>query len=324
MAVEWVFQFLGGCAYRRGMAIRELPLFALVAVLWGIPYLLIAVALTGFDVTFVAWARVALAAVVLTLVIGPRSLVAALRGRLPAVCAFAVVQFSVPLLLIAEAERSVPSSLVGCLIASEPLWIALLAGRMDRAERTGPAGMVGLLAGMAGVGILLGAELAGGVGGALLALGAAGCYAVAALQVRHLATDVPLLHLVAAALAISALTLLPLVLAAPPSQVPDAGAIMALAGLGIVCTAVAFPLWFGLIARVGAARAALVTYASPAVAVALGIVLLDEELAPLAPVGLALILAGSWLASRTRAATHIETAPAGRSRAKAEWAVETT
>ena len=301
------------------MAVRELPLFALVAALWGIPYLLIAVALTGFDATFVAWARVALAAVVLTLVVGPRSLARALRGRLPAVCAFAIVQFSVPLVLIAEAERSVPSSLVGCMIASEPLWIALLAVRMDRAERTGVAGAVGLLAGMAGVGVLLGAELAGGVG-ALLALGSAGCYGVATLKVRRLATDVPLLHLVAAALAISALTLLPLVLVAPPSQVPGAGAIAALAGLGIVCTAVAFPLWFALIARVGAAHAALVTYASPVVAVALGIVLLDEELAPLAPLGLALILAGSWLASRARGATHTKTAPTARSRAaQAEW-----
>lgn len=319
MACEGVFQFLGERAYRRAMAVREIPLFALVAVLWGVPYLLIAVALTGFDATFVAWARVALAAVVLCCVVGPRSLVRAVRGRLPAVCAFAVVQFSVPLVLITEAERSVPSSLVGCLIASEPLWIALLALRMDRAERTGRAGVVGLLAAMAGVGILLGAELAGGVG-ALLALGAAGCYAVATLQVRPLATDVPLLHLVAAALAISALTLLPLVLAAPPSQVPGAGAITALAALAIVCTAGAFPLWFALIARVGAARAALVTYASPVVAVVLGIVLLDEELAPLAPVGLALILAGSWLASRARVATNADTAPAAPSRtAQAEW-----
>ena len=315
MGREGVFQFVGEGAYRRRMAVREIPLFALVAVLWGIPYLLIAVALTGFDATFVAWARVALAAVVLGCVVGPRSLVGALRGRVTAVCAFAVVQFSVPLVLIAEAERSVPSSLVGCLIASEPLWIALLARRMDRAERTGPAGVVGLLAAMAGVGILLGAELAGGVG-ALLALGAAGCYAVAALQVRRLAGDVPLLHLVAVALAISALTLLPLVLVSPPSRVPGAGAVTALAALGIVCTAGAFPLWFALIARVGAARAALVTYASPVVAVALGIVLLDEKLAALAPVGLALILAGSWLASRARGATRA----AAPSRARqAEW-----
>ena len=184
--------------------------------LQGIPYLLIAVALTGFDAPFVAWARVALAAVVLVAVVGPRSLVRSLRGRLLALVGFAVVQFTVPLLLIAEAERSVPSSLVGCLIASEPLWIALLALRMDRAERTGGAGAFGLTAGLVGVGILLGADPAVGVGGAVLVLGAAASYAFATLLVARLAADVPLLHLVAGALAISALTLLPLVVAAPP------------------------------------------------------------------------------------------------------------
>jgi drug/metabolite transporter (DMT)-like permease len=233
------------------MAARHLPLFALVAFLWGIPYLLIAVALTGFDAPFAAWTRVALAAVVLAAVVGPRSLARSLRGRLPAVCGLAVVQFSVPLVLIAEAERSVPSSLVGCLIASEPLWIALLALRMDRTERTGAAGAFGLLVGLVGVGILLGADPAGGLGGAALA---------------------------------------------------------------VVCTAVAFPLWFALIARIGAARAALVTYASPVVAVALGVVLLREQPGPLAPLGLALILAGSWLASRAGSGAHVEPAPPRRSR----------
>jgi drug/metabolite transporter (DMT)-like permease len=303
-----------------GVAAPHVALFALVAVLWGIPYLLIAVALTGFDATFVAWARVALAAVVLAVVVGPRSLACTLRGRLPAVCGFAVVQFTVPLVLIAEAERSVPSSLVGCLVASEPLWIALLASRMDRAQRTGPAGAAGLLAGLVGVGILLGVEPAGGVGAAVLVLGATGCYAVAALLVTRLAGSVPVLHLVAAGLAISALTLLPLVVAAPPSQVPGARAIAALTGLAIVCTAVAFPLWFALIARVGAARAALVTYASPVVAVALGVVLLGERPGRLAPLGLALVLAGSWVASRASNATRTQAVSPARPPGQAQRA----
>ena len=295
-----------------GVAARHVPLFALVATLWGIPYLLIAVALTGFDATFVAWARVALAAIALATVVGPRSIARSLSGRLLAVCGFAVVQFTVPLVLIAEAERSVPSSLVGCLVASEPLWIALLASRVDRAQRTGPAGAVGLLAGLVGVGILVGVEPAGGVGAAVLVLGAVGCYALAALLVTRLAGDVPVLHLVAAGLAISALTLLPLVIAAPPSEMPGARAIAALGGLAVVCTAVAFPLWFALIARVGAARAALVTYASPVVAVALGVVLLGERPGRLAPFGLALVLAGSWVASRASSATRTEAASAAR------------
>jgi drug/metabolite transporter (DMT)-like permease len=284
-----------------GVAARDLPLFALVAVLWGIPYLLIAIALTGFDATFVAWSRVALAAIVLAMVVGPRALARSLRGRMAAVCGFAVVQFSVPLVLIAEAERTVPSSLVGCLIASEPLWIAVLAWRVDRSQRIGPAAAAGMLAGLVGVGILLGVDPTGGAGGAVLVLAAAACYALATLLVARLAAGVPLLHLVTAGLAISALTLLPLVVAAPPSHVPELDAVVALAALAVVCTAVAFPLWFALIARVGAARAALVTYVSPVVAVALGVTLLGEQPGQLAPLGLILILAGSWLASRAEA-----------------------
>ena len=134
-----------------GVDARHLPLFALVAVLWGLPYLLIAVALTGFDATFLVWGRLALAAVVLVSLVGPRSLARSLRGRLPALCGFAVLQFTVPLVLIANAERSVPSSLVGCLVASEPLWIRLLAWRVDRAQRIGIWGTVGLLAGLVGI-----------------------------------------------------------------------------------------------------------------------------------------------------------------------------
>jgi drug/metabolite transporter (DMT)-like permease len=246
----------------------------------------------------VVWGRVALSAVALVGIVGPRRLVRSLRGRLAAVCGFAAVQFVIPLLLIAEAERSVPSSLVACLVASEPLWIALLALRVDRAQRTGASGAFGLLVGLVGVGILLGVEPAGGVGGAALVLAAAGCYALATLLVARLAAEVPPLHLVAAGLAISAIALTPLVVAAPPSQVPGPDAIAALIGLAVVCTAVAFPLWFALIARMGAARAALVTYASPVVSVALGVALLGEQPGRLAPLGLALVLAGSWAASR--------------------------
>ena len=280
------------------MPVRQLPLFAVVALLWGVPYLLIEVALTGFDSVFVVWVRVALAAVVLVAVIGPRALVRSLRGRLRVLCGFAMVQFTLPFLLIAEGERTIPSALAGCLIASEPLWIALLAFWVDRTQRPGAAGAAGLLAGLVGVAVLLGVEATSSTGGAVLVLAAAGSYALATLLVARLAAEVPLLHLVAAGLAIAALTLLPLVVASPPSSVPGLRAIAALGGLAVVCTALAFPLWFALIDRVGAARASLVTYASPVVAVALGVVMLDERLAPLAPLGLALILAGSWLASR--------------------------
>jgi drug/metabolite transporter (DMT)-like permease len=276
---------------------RALPLFAVVTFLLGIPYLLIAVALDGFDAAFVAWARVALAAIVLIVVIGVGPLAASLRRRPLAICGFSVVQFTIPMLLIAESERTVPSSLVGCLIATEPLWIALLARRMSGGERTGTMETVGILVGLVGVGVLLGVDFGGGLAGAALALGAAATYALATLVIPRLTVDVPVMHLVAIGLAISALTLLPLVLGSPPDDVPDVLPVAALIGLAVAGTALAFPLWFALVVRVGPSRAALVTYTSPVVAVVLGILLLGEEPGRLTPLGLALILGGSWLAS---------------------------
>ena len=89
------------------MTNRAVPLFVLVTFLLGIPYLLIAVALTGFDASFVVRARVALAAIVLIAVIGPGPLTASLRRRPLAICAFSVVQFTIPMMLIAQAERTV-------------------------------------------------------------------------------------------------------------------------------------------------------------------------------------------------------------------------
>ena len=280
------------------MARRPLSLFALVAILWGIPYLLIAVALEGFPPATVAWARVALAAVVLVGVVGPRTMLRSLRGKLAAVCGFAVVQFIVPLVLIAQAEQSVPSSLVACLVATEPLLIALLASRGDRAQRMSVVGTAGMLTGLIGIGILLGVKPPGGLGGAALVLIATASYSLAALRVPRLTAQVPPLHLIAAALTIAAIVLTPLV--SLPSQLPAVGPVAALVALAVVCTALTFPLWFALIARMGAARAALVAYASPVVSVVLGVALLGEQPGRHAPLGLALILAGSWAASRAR------------------------
>lgn len=278
-------------------ATRALPLFAVVTFLLGIPYLLIAVALDGFDAAFVAWARVAISAIVLFVVIGVGPLAASLRRRPLAICGFSVVQFTIPMLLIAEAERTVPSSLVGCLIATEPLWIALLARRIGGSERTGLIGAAGMLAGLVGVAVLLGVDFGGGLLGAALALGAAATYALATLVIPGLTVDVPVMHLVAVGLAISAVTLLPLALSSPPEEMPGLLPVAAVLVLAVAGTALAFPLWFALIVRVGPAQAALVTYTSPVVAVLLGIVVLGEEPGRFTPLGLALILGGSWLAS---------------------------
>jgi drug/metabolite transporter (DMT)-like permease len=104
----------------------------------------------------------------------------------------------------------------------------------------------------------------------------------------------------ATALALATLFLVPAALLDPPREVPDAGAIASIVVLGVVCSALAFVVFFALIVEAGATRAAVVTYINPAVAVLLGVTLLGESLGAASIAGLVLILAGSWIATGGR------------------------
>jgi drug/metabolite transporter (DMT)-like permease len=281
---------------------RSFLLFIAVGVLFGAPYLLTKVAVAEVAPIAVALARTAIAAVVLTLVVGPRRVLRAVRARPRAVAALGALQFAVPFALVAWAAQHLDSSLVGVLIATEPLLVALLAVVLDARERADARGAAGMLVGLAGVGLLLGVDVDGTAAGLVAAaavLLAAGCYSAAALLLPRLAgAGTDRLGLLTAALWATAVALLPWTLADPPARVPGPDAVAGLVALGILCTAVAFPLWFALIARAGAARAALVTYVNPVVALALGAAVLAEPVTPTALGGLALILAGTWTGTR--------------------------
>jgi drug/metabolite transporter (DMT)-like permease len=190
-------------------------------------------------------------------------------------------------------------------VASEPLLVAALAARMDPSQRPSSAQLAGLLLGLAGVAALLGVDVGTApaqLAGSVAILAAVACYAAAALSLRRLPTDVDATALVTASMSLAAVLLLPLgVLTAPPSA-PGPAVLAALAALAVVCTALAFPIWFTLIRRVGAARASLITYVNPAIAVALGVVVLNEPITPATLVGFGLILGGCWLSTRAAAA----------------------
>ena len=106
-----------------------------------------------------------------------------------------------------------------------------------------------------------------------------------------------------AALAVAAVLLTPAVAVDPPAEVPPAPAIAALIVLGVLCTAAAFVLYASLVAEVGAGRAIVITYVAPVIAVLCGVAFLDERPGAGAIVGLALILVGSWLATRAPSGT---------------------
>jgi drug/metabolite transporter (DMT)-like permease len=283
------------------MTRRAWLLFAAVALLWGVPYLFIKVAVAEVPPVTVVFARVALAAALLGPVAARRGALRGLRGRLPQLALLALLEITIPFLLISMGEQRITSSLAGLLIASMPLFVALLALRFDPAERVTGARLLGLLVGIAGVAALLGIDLAGDLsqvaGGAMVLL-ATLCYATSTLLVKRAFSDVPMLGVVTVATAISALLLAPFALALTPARLPSLNVALALAGLGVLCTAAGLLAYFALIVEAGPSRAAVITYMNPAVAVALGVAVLGEPLTGAILAGFALIIAGSWLSTR--------------------------
>jgi drug/metabolite transporter (DMT)-like permease len=284
------------------MTRRGAVLFAAMGVIWGIPYLLIKVAVDELSPSTLVLARTALA----TLILLP---VALARGRLPevlrswrAVAAFAVVEIMAPWLLLGVAEQRLSSSLTGLLIAGVPLVGAVLAVVTRSDDRLDRRRVTGLLLGFAGVAALVGFEVGGGDVGAVVAVAVvAVCYAVGPLILSRWLSHLPGLGVITMSLALTALVYLPLGLAQAPSSWPSAKVVLAVCGLAVVCTAVAFLVFFALIAEIGPTRSTVITYVNPAVAVLLGVTLLDEAFTAATAVGFALILAGSVLATRRAA-----------------------
>jgi len=274
--------------------------FAAVSLLWGVVYLLIKVAGEELSAAALTFARAILAAAVLVPLAARRGVLAPLRRRLPAIALLALLDVAAPFVLVAVAERAVPSSLAGMLIATVPLLVALLALRFDHSERVDRRRFAGLLVGLVGVALLLGVQVAGdarGLLGAALILVASLLYAIASLFYKRAFAGEDALGVTAWVFVISAAVLALPALASAPTQVPGFGTLAATAALGIACTAVVFVLWNRLIAEIGAARATVVTYVNPAVAVGLGVLLLDEPLSGGGIAGLLLILAGSWVST---------------------------
>ena len=284
----------------RGAAvrIRVTAVFVAVAVLWGVPYALIKIALEhGAAPLLIAWTRVAIGAAVLAAVAAARGQLRSLRRHAVALAVIAVCDIAGPFTVLTLGERRVSSSLAGILVATTPLFVGVLAASTPLTapgERPGRRGWAGLLLGFAGVVVLLGVQLSGSLAAAGLILLAAFGYAVASLLVRRL-DDLAPLAISAAALAISTVLLAPGAAASLPARAAPA-AWAALAALGVLCTAAAFALYYQLIADIGATRAALSGYVAPVFSVATGALFLGETLTFSALAGLILILTGSWLA----------------------------
>ena len=307
------------------MSRRAWLAFAAISLIWGIPYLLIRIAVRhGVTPAALAWGRVALAAVVLLALAWRAGTLGTLRGRWRPLLAYAVAEIAVPFPMLAIGEQHVSSSLAAIIVSSVPLIGALLALRFDKSEKPTPVRALGLVLGFGGVVALVGLDIAGR-GTELLGAGAivitATGYAIGPMVIKHWLADLDARASMGASLAIATVLLAPLVALDPPRAVPGAGAIASVVVLGLVCTAAAFVIYTILIREAGTSRATVITYVNPVIAVLLGVTLLAERPGAGAIVGLLLILAGSWLSTDGRLPPGIARWAGRRSPARSDAAV---
>jgi drug/metabolite transporter (DMT)-like permease len=300
-----------------GMTARAWWLFAAVSILWGIPYLFIKLAVEDISPIWVAFGRIVVAFAVLLPYAWHKGALRGLGKHWKPLLIYSVVEICLPWPLIGFGEERVSSGLAAILIAAVPLIVALMALRIDHEERAEGARLVGLIVGFTGVIVLLGLDVAGRPGellGALAILLAAVGYAAGPMIIKHRFREIDPLGPVTASMGISALVLAPAAAFSAPSEMPSTQTLLSVLVLGLACSALGFLLFFALIHAVGPGRATVITFVNPVVAVALGIVLLDEGLGPSAVAGLLLILAGSWLSTGGRTPPGLMSRVEGRRR----------
>lgn len=281
---------------------RDWTLLLVLAALWGSSYLFIKVGLRDMDPIVIVFGRVLFGALVLVPLAWRRGALAGIGGVWPMLVLVSLVQVAGPFFLIAEGEQHISSALAGILVASVPIFTAVLAIFFDPEDRSEGLRGVGVVLGIVGVVVLLGVDLGGGdalLGGLLVVLASLG-YAVGALVLKKRLAGVQPLGIAAAVLALGALISLPFAVAGAPTEMPGVGPLAAVAALGVLGTGIAFAIFYGLIARTGPSRTFVVTYLAPGFAVVYGAVLLDESIAVATVIGLALIIGGSYLAAEGR------------------------
>ena len=271
-----------------------------MSVIWGVPYLLIKVAVGEVSPVVLVFARCVVgAALLLPWTIAKGQLRPALK-HWRALLLFTVLEMAGPWFLIAYAEGSLSSSLTGLLVAGVP-FVAALAGRLaGEEERLTPIRILGMALGVVGIAVLLGLDLKGAQLLPLLAIGLVLIgYATGPLVVSRALPEVPGVAASSIALFVTGVVYAPFAVS-EFDQLGDVStqAWLSLVALGVVCTALALALFFALIREVCPQRSLVITFVNPAVAVLLGVLLLDEPFTLGIALGLPLVLVGCVLATR--------------------------
>jgi drug/metabolite transporter (DMT)-like permease len=277
---------------------RGVLLFAAMCVIWGIPYLLIRVAVRELAPVTLVFLRTGIAALLLAPVAVLRGELRPLLGRWKPLLAYTAVEVTIPWVLLARAETKLTSSLTGLLIAAVPLVGALIVSLTGERERLGGRSWLGLLVGIGGVAALVGLDVGQVDVVALIEIGVVSVgYAIGPIILSRYLDDLSALAVVAVSLVLTAIVYAPFAAVHRPSRWPSVHVLESVIGLATICTALAFLVFFALIAEVGPVRATVITYINPAVAALLGVTLLSERLTTGMVIGFALVLSGCVLAT---------------------------
>jgi drug/metabolite transporter (DMT)-like permease len=271
-------------------------MLAAVALLWGASFLFIKVAVRELAPATLILGRLGLAsltlAVIVPLLVGGRRTLAEIRANAGWLAVVGLVNVAIPFWLLSWGETRIASGLASIIQASVPIFNAVIAFGFFRDVRVGGLRLAGVAIGFVGVALLVGAQPHGKVLGALAVCGMALCYAIGQLLAgRHLrAVQPPVVAL--ATTAVAALVAAPFGIAQAPGHVPGWKTLGSVAALAIPLTAVAFLLFYAIIAGAGAAYASLVTYLVPPIALAYGAIFLGEHFGAADFAALVLILGG--------------------------------
>jgi drug/metabolite transporter (DMT)-like permease len=281
-------------------------LFVAMSVIWGLPYLFIRIAVSDLSPVVLVFARTTIGALILLPIVIWRGELRGLFKSWVPLLAFAAVEMGVPWLMLASAEQRITSSLAGLLISAVPLVGVVIATSLGNREHLGRTSLAGLLLGVVGVGAIVGVDLRAS-GFALVEIGVVVvAYAVGPVIISRYLNGLPSMGVIAVSLAACAIAYLPFAAVQWPRSVPPMDTIVSVGVLAVVCTALAFVLFFALIAAIGPVRATVITYINPAVAALLGVSVLHENFTFGMALGFVLVIAGSVLATRRPR----ETAPA--------------
>ena len=270
-----------------------------MSVIWGLPYLFIRIAVTDLSPGMLVFSRTAIGALILVpIALARGELRGLLKYWLPLV-AFSAVEVGIPWFMLSSAEQKISSSLAGLLVSAVPLVGVVIATGLGNREYLGLPSISGLLLGIAGVAAIVGFDLRASDWPALVEVGIVVVgYAVGPVILSRYLKNAPAVGVIAVALTISGIVYAPVAAVQWPHSLPSSEVLAAVAVLAIVCTAIAFLLFFALIAEIGPVRATVITYINPAVAAVLGVIVLHENFTAGMAVGFVLVVAGSVLATR--------------------------